>query len=98
MIGTCAPASYAPSRLKCIHRWRRASSSSSSAERWSVIGSSSSRTPGVRLFVEAEVGEGLGRAHARDGADLVVEQREEVVVVLAHDLEQQVERPADDDD
>ena len=55
-------------------------------------------TPRVGLLGRAEVDERLGRRAHRDGADLVVDEREEVVVVLAHDLDQQVERAGGEHD
>src|SRR5712691_12006860 len=50
------------------------------------VGSRSMCTPCVGLLAQADVDEGLGRAHARDGAQLVADEREEMVVVLAHDF------------
>ncbi|MEG8034502.1 hypothetical protein QP157_03940 [Sphingomonas sp. LR61] len=47
--------------------------------------------PVVELFAELQVDEGLGAGDARDGPDRAVEQFDQVVVVLADDLDHQVE-------
>ena len=51
-----------------------------------------SGSPGVGLLAELEVDEALGGAHAGQRADPLVDHLQEVVVVLADDLDQQVER------
>src|SRR4051794_41141705 len=87
----------APPAPRAFARWRvRCAPSGRSAHR--AVGWCSSRSPGVGLFVELEVHEGLGAADSGDAADLVVEQREQPLVVLAHDLEQEVERTRSEHD
>src|SRR3954451_6324217 len=58
----------------------------------------SSGAPVVELFYELEIDERLGRAHRRTAADALAHQIEQVIVVLAHDLDEQVEAARRDDD
>src|SRR5690606_72051 len=83
-------------RVKCIQRWSLAfccSSASVCALRaFSImVMVRSPGSPVVELLLQLQIDEGLGGLHAVDAADAVVEQFDEVVVVLAHDLGEDVE-------
>src|SRR5690349_16108204 len=89
MVGTGA-FSYEDMRVKCIHRWSYAVLLRSLV--LTVIGSSRlSGSPHVGLLLELEVDEALGGAHSGDGPDAFVDDLQQVVVVLADDLHQEVE-------
>src|SRR5689334_11873932 len=97
MIGT--PVSIVDWRAKCIQRWSFACCCSSLLSRaWSVMviffpspGTRSSRAPVVELLLQFQVDERLGRLHAVEAADPGVEERDQLIVVLAHDLRHGVE-------
>src|SRR6478752_199340 len=95
MIG--APCSSSTDwRVKCIQRWSLAfcCSSASVCTLRALSVTVMVRSPGspvVELLLQLQVDEGLRRLDAVDAADALVEQFDEVVVVFADDLGEDVE-------
>ncbi len=94
----------------CACSTASASASTASAPSGVRFASTASRCPrttqeeaqpsavGARRCPRVEVRERLGGAHARDGADDIVDEREQLLVVAAHHLDQQVEPARRDHD
>src|SRR3954462_5672847 len=99
MTGTCPPSSYVECRVKCIHRWSRARSASPSCSvRRRSAAWWSSCSPVVALLAQPQIDERFRGPYPRQRPEPARDEGGQLVVVLADDLDEQVERPRGDDD